>query len=72
MNFGHFGKYFSNVQNLSLKYIKVWFSLTLPFCIENPNGMSILLLTLKLKLRCFENGIVLESGVKLAFSVRNG
>jgi hypothetical protein len=43
-----------------------------PSHIENPNGMPILSLTPKLKLRCFGNGVVLESGEKLAFSVRNG
>jgi hypothetical protein len=43
-----------------------------PFCIENPNGIPILPLTQKLKLCRFENGAILESVVKLAFSVRNG
>jgi hypothetical protein len=43
-----------------------------PFCTENPNGMPILPLTPKLKLRHFGNSVVLESGVKLAFFVRNG
>jgi hypothetical protein len=42
-----------------------------PFRIENPNRMPILPLTPKLKLHRFENGIVLDSRIKLAFSVRN-
>jgi hypothetical protein len=71
MNFDHFCKYPSNVQNLSLKCIKVWFSLTLPFRTENFNGMSILPLTPKLKLRRFENNVVLELGIKLTFFVWN-
>jgi hypothetical protein len=43
-----------------------------PFRTENPNEIPILSLTPKLKLRRFGNGVVLESKVKLAFSVRNG
>jgi hypothetical protein len=43
-----------------------------PFRTENPNGMSILPLIPKLKLPRFGNGVILESGVKLAFFVRNG
>jgi hypothetical protein len=42
-----------------------------PFYTENTNGMSILPLTPKLKLRCFGNSVVLELGKKLAFSIRN-
>ena len=37
-----------------------------PFHIENPNRMLILPLTPKLKVRRFGNGVVLESGLKLA------
>jgi hypothetical protein len=43
-----------------------------PFHIKNSNGMPILSLTPKLKLCRFRNGVVLKSGEKLAFSVRNG
>jgi hypothetical protein len=43
-----------------------------PFHTKNYNGMPILLLTPKLKLRHFGNYIVLESGVKLAFFIRKG
>jgi hypothetical protein len=45
----------------------------LSFCLfhtKNPNRISILLLTPKLKLRCFENGVILELGVKLIFFVQ--
>jgi hypothetical protein len=56
-----------NVQNLfHLGVSKFGF---LSFCLfrkENPNGISILPLTSKLKLRCFDNGVVLESRVKSA------
>ena len=43
-----------------------------PFCTENLNGMPILTLNPKLKLRHFGNGVVLELGVKLTFFVWNG
>jgi hypothetical protein len=43
-----------------------------PFRIKNLNGMPILPLTPKLKLRRFGNGVVLELGVKLAFSIWKG
>jgi hypothetical protein len=43
-----------------------------PFRIENPNEISILVLTPKLRLRRFENDVVLELGVKLIFFVQNG
>jgi hypothetical protein len=42
------------------------------FHIENPNGMPILPLTLKLELRHFGKCVVLESGIQLAFSVWKG
>ena len=51
---------------------KFGFLLLYPFRIENPNGMPILPLTLKLKLCRFGNNIVLESEVKLAFFVQKG
>jgi hypothetical protein len=43
-----------------------------PFRIKNLNEMPILPLTPKLKLRYFGNGVVLESGVKLEFSIWKG
>jgi hypothetical protein len=45
---------------------KFGFLLLCPFRTENPNGMLILSLTPKLKLHRLGNGVVLESGVKLA------
>ena len=50
---------------------KFGFFLLCPFRTKNPNGMPIYS-TPKLKLHHFRNGVVLESGVKLAFFVRNG
>jgi hypothetical protein len=55
-----------------LGVLKFGFLSLCPFRTENPNGMPILSLTPKLKLRHFENGVVLESWIKLAFSIRNG
>jgi hypothetical protein len=65
LNFGYFCKYPPNVQNLSLRCSKVWFSLTLPIPYRNTSLIDYFTLTPKLKLRCFGNSVVLESRVKL-------
>jgi hypothetical protein len=55
-----------------LGVLKYGFLSLCPFRTENPNGMPILPLTPKLKLRHFGNGVIFESGVKLTFSVWKG
>jgi hypothetical protein len=72
LNFGHFCKYLPMFKTSHLGVSNFNFLSLCLFRTENPNGMSILPLTPKLKLRRFGNGVVLESKVKLAFFVRNG
>jgi hypothetical protein len=71
MNFGDFCKYFSTFKSSQLSVSKLGFLLLYPFRTKNHNAIPILLLTLKLKPYRFGIGVVLESGVKLAFSVQN-
>jgi hypothetical protein len=72
LNFGHFCKYPPMFKTSHLGVSKFGFLSLCSFCTENHNEMPILPLTPKLKLRHFGNGVVLESRIKLAFSVRNG
>jgi hypothetical protein len=66
LNFDHSCKYSPTFKTSHLGVSKFDFLLLCPFQIENPNGMPILPLAPKLKPRRFGNGVVLESGVKLA------
>ena len=67
LNFYGFCKYLFNVQNLSLKYIKFWFSLTLSIIYRKSFAMSILSLNSKLHHSQNDVVLVLESMVKLVF-----
>jgi hypothetical protein len=62
LNFGHFLNILPMFKTSHLGVSKFGFLSLCSFRTENPNGMPILPLTPKLKLRHFGNGVVLESG----------